>query len=73
MNGSEQLKKMNAFFDSVEIKSEAGPINNVHFVHDLKKYVDISLIRIHDLDFSGQEFKNLLRNLRYIAINHNKK
>lgn len=69
---SKRLKKIEAFFEKNEVPETPGPVNAVHVVQNLRKYVEIARVRIHKLDYNSREFREVLRNLRYIAKNLNK-
>lgn len=67
MNYKEQLRKIEDFFNRHEVPEVAGAINPRHTTHNLKRYVNLVRIRIHDLSPTSSEYRHLLRNLRYIA------
>lgn len=67
MNYRKQLKKIEDFFEKHEVPEMSGAINQTRTTHNLKRYVNLARIRIHDLSPSSSEYRRLLRNLRYIA------
>lgn len=67
MNYHQQIKSIEEFFLKYPQKAEPARINSTQTVRNLQEYIDISLIRIHQSTPDSQEFKTIVRNLRYIA------
>src|SRR5699024_7040201 len=67
MNYHQQIKSIEEFFLRHPQEAEPARINSTQTVRNLQNYIDISLIRIHQTTPDSQEFKTIVRNLRYIA------
>lgn len=67
MNYHQQIKLIEEFFLKHPQDPVPAKINSAQTVRNLQEYIDISLIRIHQSTPDSQEFKTIVRNLRYIA------